>query len=597
MSYRPIRHLGPTLLLPLLLVAAGCGGSSRSGGATVAEKPVEVTPGTPGGSLTFLSSSDADSLDPGITDYSIGFMVLQATQRTLYALEPDDPTALVPDLAAGAPEISGGGRVVTVRLKRGIEFAPPVDREVTSEDVKYGFERVLSKQVPSSYAGTYFNSLVGAPETPNSADWRPIRGIETPDAHTLVFRLTRPEGGQFASTLMKGATAPVPAEYARPFDRQNPSTYGQHVVATGPYMVENDADGRLTGWTPGKQIRLVRNPNWDPRTDFRPAYLDTIEIAAGNQDVAVSARRTLSGSGMACCDASTLPVDVLRSALARDRSQIAVFPGRLVNWVALNTTVKPFDNLNVRRALLAAVDRSALRLTRGGPLLGELATGFLPPGMVGFEQAGGREQASEYDFNVHPEGDLEVAKRYMLAARDEGLPIDAEGRWTGGGEIVTVAPNSSPDDKTAEAFQAQAAKLGFDVRLRLVPREVVYTNFCSVPARRVGVCFVSFGSDTADPYSLMQLAFNGESIRPQGNLNMSQLNDPEVNDAMAAATALPPGAERADAWAKVNDLVVGQAPALPYLWPKAALASSRDVQLVPNAYVTLPDLSFTSIKR
>lgn len=579
----------------LVALVAGCG-SSGSDTKTVAETPIRVVPGERGGSLTFLSASDADSLDPGITDYSVGFMVLSATQRTLYAFEPDDATTLVPDLADGMPEISADNKTVTVRIKSGIRFAPPVNREVTSADVKYAFERVFTKQVPSYYAGTYWGSLVGAPSPPNSGDYRPIAGIATPDDHTIVFRLSKPQGGLFASTLIKGATAPVPAEYARAFDAKNPSTYAQHAVATGPYMVENDDAGALTGWTPGKQIKLVRNPNWDAATDFRPAYLDTIEISEGNQDAGLAARRTLSGDGFACCDSGALPVEVVRDALARDKSQIALFPARLDNWVALNTAVEPFDNLNVRRALMAAVDRSALRLTRGGALLGDLATGFLPPGVTGFDEAGGLQQGADYDFNAKPTGDLDVAKRYMLAAKDEGLPVDDAGRYTGDVEIVAVAPNSAPDDKTAEAFQAQAAKLGFDVRLRLVPREVVYTNFCSVPAKRVGVCFVSFGSDTADPYSIMTAAFLGSSIRDQGNLNMSQLRDPAVDSAIEAAADLPVDRGRYDAWARANDLVIGQAAAIPYLWRKTVLASSSDVQLVPNAYFTLPDLSFSSLK-
>ena len=35
-------------------------------------------------------------------------------------------------------------------------------------------------------------------------------------------------------------SAPVPEEYAKEFDAENPSTYGQYVAFTGPYMVEND---------------------------------------------------------------------------------------------------------------------------------------------------------------------------------------------------------------------------------------------------------------------------------------------------------------------------------------------------------------------
>ena len=42
-------------------------------------------------------------------------------------------------------------------------------------------------------------------------------------------------------------TAPVPEEYAKPFDDQTVSTYGLHQVATGPYMIKNNAAGSING--------------------------------------------------------------------------------------------------------------------------------------------------------------------------------------------------------------------------------------------------------------------------------------------------------------------------------------------------------------
>ena len=66
-----------------------------------------------------------------------------------------------------------------------------------------------------------------------------------------------------AGALAYGATAPVPEEYAAKFDAKTPSTYGENQVATGPYMIENDASGKAIGYEPGKRIHLVRNPNWD----------------------------------------------------------------------------------------------------------------------------------------------------------------------------------------------------------------------------------------------------------------------------------------------------------------------------------------------
>ena len=64
-----------------------------------------------------------------------------------------------------------------------------------------------------------------------------------------------------AGALAYPATAPVPEEYAKKFDAEAPSTYGENQLSTGPYMIENDASGKAIGYEPGKRIHLVRNPN------------------------------------------------------------------------------------------------------------------------------------------------------------------------------------------------------------------------------------------------------------------------------------------------------------------------------------------------
>ncbi|HEX6620521.1 MAG TPA: hypothetical protein VF024_12715, partial [Solirubrobacteraceae bacterium] len=58
------------------------------------------------------------------------------------------------------------------------------------------------------------------------------------------------------------------------YDEKTPSTYDQYVAFTGPYMVKHDLQtGKVTGRVAGKSIDIVRNPNWDRTTDYRPAYL------------------------------------------------------------------------------------------------------------------------------------------------------------------------------------------------------------------------------------------------------------------------------------------------------------------------------------
>jgi peptide/nickel transport system substrate-binding protein len=88
---------------------------------------------------------------------------------------------------------------------------------------------------------------------------------------------------------------------------------------------------------------------------------------------------------------------VVKDALAHHRGQIAFVPGGAYRYVAINTTIKPFDNLDVRKAVVAAADRRALQLSRGGEAAGRLATHFLPLDFPGHAEGGG-DKGTGADF-------------------------------------------------------------------------------------------------------------------------------------------------------------------------------------------------------
>jgi peptide/nickel transport system substrate-binding protein len=588
----------------LALIVAACGGSDDDGGGGGGSKTAtvqgKITAGKPGGVLTYLASGDIDYLDSGQTYYTFGYMVLYATNRTLYSFNPDNSVKPVPDLAEGPPEISSDNKTITVHIKKGVKYAPPVNREVKTQDIKYAFERAFSKEVPSGYAGAYFSSIVGTPEKPNSGDIKPISGIETPDNNTIVIKLKTAEAPLVSQALVMPITVPVPEEYAKKWDSSTPSKFDQYQSFTGPYMVKNDpTTGKVTGRVPGKSIDLVRNPNWDKKTDYRPAYLDQIKIEEGNDDLATAARRALNGSHTVCCDAGSPPAQVLKQALSRQKDQVIFVPSGGTRYIAMNMTIKPFDNINVRKAIIASSNRNALRLTRGGAILGDIANGWIPPGIPGFEEAGGLKQNTDLDYLANPAGDPELAKKYMLAAKkeDPSLPIDASGKWTGGEKVLTIATNADPGKKTAEVFQGQMEQLGFKLNFRIVPQDTLYTKFLAVPKQKVALGpNVGWFKDFADPQSMLDATFNGKNILDQGNVNWPQLDDPAINDAMKHASTVPVGPERNKAWAKINHMIAEQAPAIPWIWDKTASVGSKDVAQVVNGYNTTHDLNFTSLR-
>jgi peptide/nickel transport system substrate-binding protein len=203
-----------------MVAAAGCGGDHNqgNGGASSAGETSPATaikPGKPGAKLTVLAAGDIDYLDPGEDYYTFGYMVQYAVNRTLYAYKPDDSEKPIPDLATGPPEISPDNKTITVHIKRGIKYAPPVNREVKADDIKYASSAPAPRRSPAGYAGTYFSSIVGTPAKPNTGDIKPISGIEPPDDDTIVFHLKDPSAPLVSQALVMPITVPVPARVRR----------------------------------------------------------------------------------------------------------------------------------------------------------------------------------------------------------------------------------------------------------------------------------------------------------------------------------------------------------------------------------------------
>jgi peptide/nickel transport system substrate-binding protein len=569
-----------------VLTGCGGGGSGSSGGekSTSQGSPQE---GKVGGKLTMLWTDDVDNIDPGISYYQMGYMVDFATQRPLYSYKPEDGEHAVPDLAETDPQVSEDGKTVTVKIRRGVRFSPPVNREVTSKDVKYAIERGFFNTVQNGYAGAYLGDLIGA--KPGAKPGTEISGIETPDDQTIVFKLKRGSGGVLAGALALPLSAPVPEEYARKFDAKQPSLYGQNQVATGPYMIENNAAGKAIGYEAGRRIHLVRNPNWDKTTDYKPAYLDEIDMPQGNDDTTIASRRVVEGQDMLTGDFSP-PPQVLAQVLKNQKDQLALVPGGSARYVSMNTTVKPFDDLNVRRAVVAGFNRVAMRLVRGGELVGDIPTHMIPPGLPGFEEAGGFKGPG-LDFMSKPEGDAALAAEYFKKA---GY---ASGRYEGGDELLMVGTSEGVAQKAAEVAKENFEKMGFKVRLRLVTQDAMYTRFCNSPPANVAICpNVSWGKDFADAQTILDPTFNGKNIVQQGNSNWPELNDPAINKAMEEAELLTDPKERADAWAKIDTMVTEQAPVVNWIWDKQALLRSGNVNGAVSKFNSMWDLAWTSLK-
>jgi peptide/nickel transport system substrate-binding protein len=620
MRLRWLRLLLPAMAVAGLAVAlSSCGGGGGGGGssnvAAQAGIPSEFAAPTAapdsakkGGHATVLAASDIDYMDPGAAYYQFTYMFDLAWFTPLMGWQPDDTTQPTPLLATGEPQVSSDDKTLTFKINTDVHYSPPVNRAVKSADVKYAIERSLLPGVPNGYTSSYLGDLEGFQQAEqqvkqNKTVAPDISGIETPDDSTIVFHLTQPSSAPAIQALSLPVSSPVPEEYAKKYDAQSPSTYGEYAAFTGPYMVKNDPQtGKLTGYTPGKEIDIVRNPNWKEGQDWRPAYLDSITVQEGFSDPTSMSTKILDGTSELSGDTPPSPTVVQKLATTNQwaKSQLAVAPSGGNRYVALNMTKPPFgpggglsaeDALNIRKAVIANSDRTALRNTRGGALFGPVATHFIPPGIPGFEEAGGLK-GPNLDFVQNPNGDPQLAASYMKKA---GF---SSGKCEGSICDVTMVGDDTPPGKdTATVFQHQLEQLGFNVTFQPVAHDIMYTKFCSVPSNQPNVCpNVGWIKDFNDPQSMLQITFNGEAINPSNNSNWPQLDDPKINKAIDDAVTVSDPQQRAQTWGKIDDMIMAQAPAVPWVWDNEPLVQSDNVAGVYNLFNAEWDLSYTSLK-
>src|SRR5688572_20967333 len=171
---------------------------------------------------------------------SFGFMG-QALIRTLTNyrhVEGEPGNEVLPDLAAAEPEISEDGLTYTFELKEGVQFGPPVDRDVVCDDVLYAFERIGTPSVGAQYGFYYENTIEGLADfKEGKAD--EISGIQCNGDHEVTFTLTEPTG-DFLFRLAMPAAAPVPREVGECFEKAG--EYGRYVISSGSYMLEGSED-------------------------------------------------------------------------------------------------------------------------------------------------------------------------------------------------------------------------------------------------------------------------------------------------------------------------------------------------------------------
>ncbi len=282
--------------------AGGNGAAPENASAALdptAKGPAPEVPGAKkGGILTVAYASTPANMDPSDQFYQDTAVIFSLTNRALTTFTLRDGKAvLVPDLAEDLGTASEDGLTWTFKLKKGLKYED--GSPVTAKDVVFAAKRSFDPDLASNgptYQKEFFKG--GADyKGPYKGD-KNWNGVEAPDDSTVVFHLEK----RFETLpyfVSFNQFTPIPEAKDKKAD------YQLHPLATGPYMFDS--------YTPGTELTLKRNPNWDAATDpARNDYPDGFHFKWG-VDTVKTQQAILASNGD---DATTLNWDAIDSSLA-----------------------------------------------------------------------------------------------------------------------------------------------------------------------------------------------------------------------------------------------------------------------------------------
>jgi peptide/nickel transport system substrate-binding protein len=554
------------LTLALALVAVGCAGRDGDDGGD----------GVRGGTLHVLSAGDIIGLDTAINYTPEGLAIARPYARTLYGYNlagpPEQKTVPVPDIASGY-QLSADRRTYTFRLRAGVRYAPPVNRQVTAQDFITAIQRFYDKENPSP--GQQYADLIAGATAFGAGKASRISGLRAPDLHTLQITLDQP-AYDFLAILTMSFFAPVPGEYADKYAVGD--NYDGHVVGSGPYS--------LLTYDPGRLIVLDRNPNWDPATDpLRKAWVDRIEIKLGV--TIASIQRAIEREDADLSLTSHVPqsqLAALRADPQRSR-RLSVNPTACQLFLALGThrAAGAIADVRVRQAVNYAIDKVAYRdaIADRYAAAGQLASTILAPDSLGYRP---------YDLYPSPGGRGDPAKARALLAQ-AGYP-----------KGLTLSFATLGSDRFAAArkpIEESLARAGIHLKTNLYKGDALYEKSLSIPAKRLEH---QLGTTAWCPDFLGDNARG--TIVPQYDSrlpsdvggNFSEYNNPAVNRLIDRALAEPDRDRRAAMWAEVDQRIMQDAPLVPLVWENDSyLWASRVHGWVFDPWMSTPDLTAVSL--
>lgn len=538
--------------LLLLLSLAGFSTVIFLSGCTKKNKDGENT-------LNMVVSANIKGLDPAqASDTYSNLVVSQVFEGLLHYNYLKRPLQLEPLIAAEMPKVSKDGLTHTFKIRPGLRFEDNVvfpdgkGREITAEDFIFSWRRIADPEIQSEGFWIFDGKIKGLNEwreklAKKEADYKtPIEGLQAPDAHTLVIKLTKPYY-QLHYVLAMSYASVVPKEAVEKYGKE----FLNHPVGSGPFKFES--------WTRNSQVVLVRNTNWS--TQNYPSEGEEADKTNGNladagqkipfvdkviiQEITEDQPRWLNFM-KGNLDIVSIPKDNFDSAVQNDKvsDELAKKGIKLMISREPDLTYTAFNmldpvvgkNENLRKAIAHAMDVETLiqKFYNGRAIA---AQSPIPPDVDGYDP----------QFKHPNQGyDLSKAKEFLAKA---GFP---EGKGLAPIEYSTT--NSSTARQMAEFFKQNMEAIKIPVNIVTSSWPQFTTKIREKKAQIWGIAWLA---DYPDAENFFQLLY-GPNVSP--GPNNANYKSKSYDELYEKASRLPPGPARTKIYHQMRDLVVKDMP-------------------------------------
>ena len=441
----------------------------------------------PGGVLKVGLQADPTALDPHKQSLTAIWHVVEHVYNGLTRVRAD--LTVEPDLAERW-EISADGLTYTFALRQGVTFHDGTP--LKASDVKFSFERLKDPEIAS----------------PSASDLASVETIEAPDDATVVLTLSTPDAALLS--VLAGQSCIVMSEA---FVAANNNDVSQVAMGTGPF--------KFVEYVPNTSVTLEKNPDY--HEEGLP-YLDGIEMLIASDD---TSRTTAVVTGT---------VDFIEYAPLRDipileEDESIVLAGDAntnIRMIGFNCAQAPFDNVLVRQAIAAIVDREAV--------LGPTVFGYGTPTEVVFPEA----FWAALPQDVRPPDPERAAALMAEAEMSDGFAT-----------TITSWSQYSFLSNAAVVIQEQLKALNIEAELNLVENA---TMIDQVYVQKTYEMAVTGTSAYVDPNQVMQDFKTGESG------NFANYSNPRVDELVQQGIAATDQAERVGIYQEIQQILLDEVP-------------------------------------